>query len=38
MDAGYYTNILVNGVEQSQPVTPPIDLSPHNAGATTKNS
>ena len=38
MDPGYYTDLLVNGVEQSQPVTPPSDPSPPNARATAKNS
>jgi len=38
MDPGYYTDLLVNGVGQSQPVTPPSDPSPPNARATAKNS
>jgi hypothetical protein len=38
MDAGYYTDLFVNGVGQFQPMTPPIDPSPHNASATAKNS
>jgi hypothetical protein len=45
MDAGHYnqefsgyTDLLVNGVEETEPVTPPSDPSPPYAGATAKNS
>ncbi|CAN6214333.1 unnamed protein product [Urochloa humidicola] len=38
MDLGYYTDLLVNGEEQPQDLTPPTDPTIQHARATAKNS